>query len=168
MMQYIEAPDYDAEVKYPSLFMAGGITNCRDWQRTVREQLKFTPVTLFNPRRASFDVSARGEGYHQILWEHVHLHDADAIMFWFSSETVQPITLFELGAHLRADKPVWIGVDPRYERAFDVYTQVSLGVPLKPVWSDLSDMTEDIHEHFVHVDRAKRSVAMAKYYTVPS
>jgi hypothetical protein len=33
----------------------------------------------------------------QIAWEYHHLKQAEAIMFWFCKETIQPIVLFELG-----------------------------------------------------------------------
>jgi hypothetical protein len=40
-----------------SLFLAGGISNCGDWQREVIAQPADTDLTLLNPRREDFDVS---------------------------------------------------------------------------------------------------------------
>ncbi len=40
----------------PSLFLAGGITGCPDWQRQLRDKLADTPLTLLNPRRANFPI----------------------------------------------------------------------------------------------------------------
>jgi hypothetical protein len=50
-MNYVECPD-TAETS-PSLFLAGGITGCPNWQAIVVEQLKETPLTLFNSNRTS-------------------------------------------------------------------------------------------------------------------
>ncbi|WP_443041424.1 nucleoside 2-deoxyribosyltransferase domain-containing protein [Streptomyces sp. B21-083] len=35
----------------------------------------------------------------QTAWEYEHLRIADVILFWFRAEAVQPIALYELGAH---------------------------------------------------------------------
>ena len=55
-MRYIEAiTNYGGRVHSLTVsFIAGGITNCPDWQADIVEMLKDTDLTLLNPRRADF------------------------------------------------------------------------------------------------------------------
>ena len=57
------------------------------------------------------------------------LQMADAILFWFCSETLQPITLYELGAWSMSNKPLFVGVHPAYLRSLDVIVQTRLTRP---------------------------------------
>ena len=65
-------------------------------------------------------------------------------MYWFSHETVQPITLFELGMYLTKKPNIFIGCDPDYSRRFDVVTQVGIYQPDTKIWDNLDDMMEHI------------------------
>ena len=126
-MIYIEAPN-NYEGNERSLFLAGGITECPDWQSELVEILKNENITLLNPRRRNFpntpDASEK-----QIIWEHEHLRKATAISFWFPKETLCPITLYELGTWSMTDKPLFIGVNPDYQRRRDVEIQTKLARP---------------------------------------
>jgi hypothetical protein len=114
----------------PSVFLAGGITNCPDWQSEMCGLLSSVPLTLFNPRRKSFDVTDPLASERQIAWEYIHLRRADAVSFWFPSETLCPIVLFELGAQLAiGGRPIFIGVHPGYQRRADVLIQTRLSRP---------------------------------------
>ena len=54
-MQYIEAPHpYPQYVLLKSIFLAGGITNCPDWQQQMVQLLHHTDYMLLNPRRKCF------------------------------------------------------------------------------------------------------------------
>lgn len=109
-----------------SIFLAGGISNCPDWQKEMIQRFKAEDVTLINPRRYSFNIEDPTMSAQQIDWEHDHLEQADAILFWFPFETLCPITLFELGKYSQAGKPLFVGCHPAYARAFDVKHQLSL------------------------------------------
>jgi Nucleoside 2-deoxyribosyltransferase like len=127
-MQYVEAPEtYDGHQR--SLFLAGGIVGCPDWQRQVVEHLRDTELTLLNPRRANFPIDDPSAAEHQITWEHHHLRKATAICFWFPCETLCPIVLYELGAWSMTEKRVFIGVHPDYQRRQDVVLQTGLARP---------------------------------------
>jgi Nucleoside 2-deoxyribosyltransferase like len=112
-----------------SVFLAGGISNCPDWQAQLLERLRDTDWLILNPRREDFDLTDPTVAAAQIEWEHRHLRLADAILFWFPPETLCPITLYELGAWSMTSKPLFVGVDPRYARRFDVITQTRLVRP---------------------------------------
>lgn len=123
-MNYVEC-SHKAETS-PSLFTAGGITGCPNWQAIVVEQLKETPLTLFNPRCEQFPTHDPTASTFQIQWEYDHLRKADAILFWFPCEMLCPIVLYELRAWSMTTKPLFVGVHPQYQRRQDVQIQTSL------------------------------------------
>jgi hypothetical protein len=133
-MRYIEAPrHYNGKAR--SLFMAGGVTNCADWQMELAGLLEDERLVVFNPRRKRYPGGERASEI-QIKWEHSHLGMASAISFWFTKETSCPITLFELGAWSLAKKTVFIGIDPEYPRRLDVEVQMRIVRPdVKIVYS---------------------------------
>lgn len=107
----------------PTVFLAGGITGCRDWQADTPPLLPDGTVA-FNPRRPDWPIDDPAASAGQIAWEFDHLHRADAILVWFSHETIQPITLFELAAHAYTGRRIAVGADPRYPRRTDVVLQL--------------------------------------------
>ena len=149
-MKLIAAPDQSPILsKEKTLFLAGGISNCRDWQRDMIEKLKKENLTLINPRRENWDMNADPEeSARQIEWEHMMIGISKGIMFWFPNETLCPITLFELGAALRTHTNIFIGCDPDYKRKFDVEVQVSLVRSDITVHSSLDDLANDIIANF--------------------
>ncbi|WP_424893307.1 nucleoside 2-deoxyribosyltransferase domain-containing protein [Streptomyces sp. XH2] len=138
--QYVRSPDpYDGSG--PAVFLAGGITGCPDWQTRAALQLRAVGVaaTILNPRRADFpegdDVAAR----EQIAWEYEHLARANVVMFWFCAESIQPIALYELGAHAARGATMVVGADPQYVRRLDVVEQLRHARPELKVHACLSD-----------------------------
>lgn len=126
-----------------AIFMAGGITGCPDWQRTVVSQLSSIPnLILINPRRDDWDLSKSSE--EQITWEYYHLHLADYTYFWFPKEGQCAITLFELGAAIGEKRNIRVGVEPGYWRSLDVHKQVALAAPHITVVDNLYDLYEPV------------------------
>ncbi len=121
--ELVTCPDvYDGTGK-PAVFLAGGITGCPDWQATAAGLLPL-PVVAFNPRRTAWPIDDPTAGPGQIAWEVRHLARADVVLFWFCQETVQPITLYELGAAAAGGRPMIVGADPGYPRRADVVLQL--------------------------------------------
>jgi hypothetical protein len=160
-MYYYEAPNQGIPTDRlnHSLFMAGGITDCPNWQMELREKLINTDVTLLNPRRANFPIDDPNAAEQQITWEHNHLHLAKAVSFWFPAETLSPIVLFELGAwsHWQGhrydtgqqrpvlyQKPIFVGVHPDYKRRQDVEIQLLRQRPEVEVVYSLDDLAWQI------------------------
>ncbi len=142
-MKYIECPQiYKGREK--SLFLAGGISNCPNWQKNLVKQLKNTDLTILNPRRKSFSVDNKDIEEEQIAWEYAHLKKASVISFWFPKETLCPITLYELGKQSVLNKPVFIGVHPKYARIKDVKIQTKLIRPEVKIVYSLKDLAEQI------------------------
>lgn len=129
-MHYLEAPE---ELEYPldhtSVFLAGGITNCPNWQQQMVDLLRDTDLILLNPRRVNFPIGDPSAAKEQIAWEHNHLRKATTILFWFPCETLCPIVLYELGAWSMTEKLIFVGVHPEYSRRQDVEIQTQLVKP---------------------------------------
>ncbi len=141
-MKVVTAPQIE-RITGKSLFIAGGISGCSNWQQELIQLLRDEKITILNPRRNKYEDYENIEE-EQISWEHIHLRKADAISFWFPNETLCPITLFELGKALMLNKKVFIGVDPKYKRKSDVEIQTKLSNPdIKIVYS-LKEIADQI------------------------
>lgn len=155
-MIYVECPNHmtPESFKYPSLFMGGGITGCFNWQQEMKHRLKDEKITLVNPRRKFFDVNDPEMEREQIQWEFDYLSTVNAASFWFTSDTIQPITLFELGtfcpAQIERDmdhmRPIFVGVHPDYTRIKDVKIQLGLRRKDVKIVFDFDELIQQIKE----------------------
>lgn len=144
---YVESPENLEEAPDGQIvFLAGGITGCPDWQRAMVELLHDTNVTLLNPRRADFPIGDPDAAYEQIAWEYRHLRKADGVLFWFPCETICPIVLYELGAWSTTNKPIFVGVHPRYQRRQDVEIQTKLVRPNVKLVYSLEGLAQQVRE----------------------
>lgn len=134
----------DPETEEITVFLAGGITNCWDWQNLVIEYLKeeekegedLSKLVIFNPRRPNFPIDDPFAAYAQIEWEYKWLMACDIFSMYFAGgSSVQPICMYELGrySHRMLDLFPWayqdrviVTVEPTYKRASDVIIQMRL------------------------------------------
>ena len=145
---YIEAPSdivppQDKEI----IFLAGGITRCCNWQARATEVLANLPVVICNPRRRVWNLDIEWQVQQQILWEFKHLELATQILFWFEKDEIQPIALFELGARLRGNKPIFLGVHPDYPRRIDILTQAPLYRYTSKIEDDLESLIKRVTDY---------------------
>jgi len=131
-VKYIEATeDFCDELGF-SIFLAGGITGCPDWQQEVRKSIEdvfkksILNIVILNPRRKNFPIDDPNAAFEQINWEYKALNHADLITYWFAKETIQPIVLYELGRFIETKKDILIGIHPEYPRRQDVEIQTCL------------------------------------------
>jgi len=149
-MKYIESPETYTEsnetlsLNDKSLFLAGGISGCSDWQWRVKIALKDVNVVLLNPRRKDFPIDDPTAAETQIRWEFEYLRKASMILFWFPSETLCPIVLYELGAWSMTDKKIFVGIHPEYKKRQDVEIQTRLIRPEIKIVYDLGTLSEQI------------------------
>ena len=139
----IVAPDYSVTTPKSliKIFVAGGITDCPDWQREFVNYFKYVGnVVLYNPRREDFDIKNPDISREQIDWEYAKLKEADYIVFWFPEETLCPITLYELGKAVGQNKLIAVGTHPNYKRRFDVVHQVGLAKSTVKVVDSVSEL----------------------------
>lgn len=139
MAQLIKAPS-EEKPKYISVFLAGGITNCGDWQKEVEEHLSsIQELSVINPRNDKFDVTDISASRKQIKWEFEHLEKTDIFSIYFcNSGSVQPICLYELGRNIVRmqqrfpndwEDRIVISIENGYSRYLDVVEQTSLCAP---------------------------------------
>jgi hypothetical protein len=144
-MKYVECPNaYEKVNNERSIFLAGGITDCPDWQSEIIRLLAHTDVVLLNPRQKQFPIHDPDAAKKQIHWEHQHLRKADEILFWFPQESICPIVLYELGAWSMTDKRIYIGVHPHYPRRADVEIQTQLTRPEVRIDYSLEELARQI------------------------
>lgn len=142
-----------------SVFLAGGITGCPDWQAELLEMVKDTDLLIFNPRRKEWPQGLKQdeEARRQIAWEIQMLDRVGFAAFWFPKETICPIALLELGYWIGAYGEevmdwVTVGCHPEYSRKFDVQQQLQLRDPLAVVHEDLGQLAQSL----IELDRLDR------------
>lgn len=140
--QVIEAPSLTSATYDKSLFIAGGITNCPNWQHELIDALQNLEITIYNPRREKFPADNPVAAREQIAWEFNKLRKANYVSFWFCQETLCPITLFELGATMERTDNCIIGVHPEYKHRYSVEVQANL--KNHTVLYSLSDLAYEI------------------------
>lgn len=138
MSQIITAPSVEKPI-YTSVFLAGGITNCKEWQTEVIKELEYDNISIFNPRRAHFDITDESASYKQIVWEFERLEQMDIFSMYFCDDNSdQPICMYELGRNIVRmqnrfpndwQDRIVISVEYGYRRKTDVLTQVELCAP---------------------------------------
>lgn len=142
------------------VFLAGGITNCDNWQNSVIDRIKQEEfghnVVIANPRRESFpDTNNEKSFYKQVEWEFNMLEQANIFsVFFANSESVQPITMYELGRNIVRMKEKFpedysirtiISVQRGYGRTQDVLVQTDLAYGFK--------MAEVVMTPYTHAER---------------
>ena len=120
-----------------SVFLAGGITGCWDWQEAAIDELSKYDDTdnlvVYNPRRENFPIEDPNAAQEQIEWEFKYLHQVDIFSMYFTAgQSTQPICMYELGVHLArfelSYKPLSaiVSVEDGYVRSQDVEIQTQL------------------------------------------
>lgn len=160
-MEYIECPDSVAyhivsycgswEMPHPNqcLFLAGSITGAWNWQQVAKDKL-LDKFHILNPRRESFDKSNLDVEREQIEWEHEYLEYTHNILFYFSNETLAPITLLEYGCYLASDKKLFVCVHPEYKRKNDVVIQTELRRPEQKIYFNFDEFLEEVKNEYAN------------------
>ncbi len=147
MKQIIALEEYVPQAGEFSVFLAGGITGCEEWQSAMVALLEDTDLVLLNPRRANFPMDDPNAAHEQIVWEWKHLTKANAIIFWFPPQTLCPITLYELGrTTLASGHKLLVGVHPDYQRKLDIEVQLGLSRPDVKIVYSLEDLAMQVKE----------------------
>ena len=155
MIEIIQAPNIET-VDGIRLFIAGGISNCPNWQDELTDRLlvdkkiknelighDYINISVFNPRCKGIP-----EEDAQIKWEYERLQTSNIISFWFSVGSLNPITLFEYGAHFKSkEKTIIVGCHKDYDRKNNVIRQSELA----STNIDVKEKFEDFYNNIVEV-----------------
>ena len=143
-MKVIVAPNiYIPKGNEISVFLAGGITNCSNWQNEIIQCLeRLRPddfdddLIIYNPRRDNFPIHQSSAAEEQIRWEFNKLNQMDIFSMYFcDGESDQPICMYELGRYIAQmqlrfptdwNRRIIISVEDGYRRINDVIIQTKL------------------------------------------
>lgn len=143
-MEVITAPEryeesYDnREIK---VFLAGGITNCPNWQKEVinhivgdADQSLLDRLVIFNPRRDDFPIDDPTAAVEQITWEYKYINRCDLFTMYFCEKEIQPICLYELGKWVGKydDLRLIVTASEKYPRLTDIDVQTK-AITSRPV-----------------------------------
>ena len=157
MSQNIISPSIE-DPKYTSVFLAGGITNCKNWQKEVIKELNdIEKLTIYNPRRTNFDLSNKNINHEQIEWEFERLEKMDIFSMYFcGGASIQPICMYELGRNIIRmqnrfpsdwKKRIVISCEVDYIRKQDVIIQTLLATQNKVFVEH--NATPEMHAYYI-------------------
>ncbi|MDD2595469.1 MAG: nucleoside 2-deoxyribosyltransferase domain-containing protein [Bacteroidales bacterium] len=126
--------EIDEDKSFTKIFLAGTIDmgNSRDWQTEVEEYFESLNgrYILFNPRQDHWDATREGEMDYQVNWELDHLEEADYIIMYILGSSASPVTLLEMGLHMKSGK-IMVCCEKDFYRYDNVrITCAKYGVPL--------------------------------------
>lgn len=130
--------------EYVKIFLAGTIDmgDSDDWQaRTVGRFRAQAPgrILFFNPRRPGRPRFDADEMAYQVRWELDRLEEADWIVMNLLGSSKSPVSLLEMGLHMRSGK-LLVACDPDFYRRDNVrITCLKYGVPLYDSLDELLD-----------------------------
>lgn len=147
-LKVFEAPElYQKETNDIFCFLAGGITDCPNWQKDIINIFKFQKLEkpikesiknliLFNPRRNNFPIHDPNAANEQISWEFKYLEQMDIFSMYFCNcNSDQPICMYELGRNIAKMQQrfpsdwhnrIVITIEKGYKRQADVEIQTKL------------------------------------------
>lgn len=115
-MQVITAPERKP-ITNQSIFLAGTIDDGKseDWQSKLIKELSENNITILNPRRNNWGDLSDNELRKQITWELDHLEKADIIFMYIIGTSKSPISLLEMGIHIKDSKLIVV-CEPEFYR----------------------------------------------------
>jgi len=150
--RYHEAPEsLEGHDFSQSVFLAGIITGSEEWQPQFAKRVlnrEDLGLSVWNPRRANFPMDDPSAAADQIAWEFQAISRCASVSFWFGSESMCPICLYELGKCSMIPKPLFVGVDPDYQRLQDVCIQTALIRPEVRVVPSLDGLLVEIASYW--------------------
>lgn len=161
-MRVITAPEkYIRQPNDITVFLAGGITNCWEWQDKVIELLEkenLEHLVVFNPRRKDFPINDPNASYEQIKWEFDMLEQCNIFSMYFcAGESDQPICMYELGRNICRmqmrfptdwNMRLIITSEYNYKRAKDVSIQTMLATDYITINSNIAQHIDNIIEAY--------------------
>lgn len=173
-MRIITAPKpLDIRDDEVAVFLAGGITDCPNWQKEVIDFFKNRTdarLVLLNPRRDNFPIHDPNAAEEQIAWEFNALERMDIFSMYFCAGTSdQPICMYELGRNICRmqmrfptdwEDRIVVSVEEGYRRKQDVIIQTYLATKdMVPVHPDRTYPSNKIlNWHVADIERAYKYV----------
>lgn len=139
----------DVKADELAIFLAGSIEmgKAEDWQAKIAGALAKRDGVILNPRRDAWDSTwtqsiTDRRFREQVTWELDALDVADVVAMWFAPDTKAPITLLELGLHVRSGRVV-VGCPDGYWRKGNIEVVCErFGATLSGDWSSFVGAVE--------------------------
>lgn len=164
-MRVIISPEKVERDDNVKVFLAGGISNCKDWQSEVIERLKEKDktdhLTVISPRCKDFDISDKSASHRQIDWEvrAISMSDIFSMYFTATNASDQPICFYELGRYFDYFKETYGGIstyaivistETGFRRELDVNEQIGLAISWKRDKEDYTKYSEGYYYAIRH------------------
>lgn len=144
----VDLPISTQRVNPRTLYLAGGITGCPDWQAEISNLLNNSTVKIVNPRRSDFVKGTAAQYINTVRENRFELEACEATVMWFPKEKLTPIALLELGSLLASNKPIFIGVEQGYTRRQDVEIQTALERPEIEIAYSLKELADQVKSYY--------------------
>lgn len=157
-------------------FLAGGITNCQEWQDRVIELLSDVDnnLVVFNPRRKNFPINDPNASLEQIQWEFDKLEQCDIFSMYFDGPTKsdQPICFYELGRNIERMKQKFryswmnrlvISCNSNFKRFNDVLIQTKLAIAETNTLFHINESDNFKELCLIHANSIKEKYERIKY-----
>lgn len=141
-----------------SFFLAGGITDWREWIKArIDGNESFFNTVIVDPNDRWYDVDLTTE------WEFEALHYSDIAVFWFPKESANVVTMFELGWVCRDHlNKVVVGCDPEFKYYKNIVAElkqlrpdITVVTSLEEVLDGMSKAADELNVN----SRARRQTA---------
>lgn len=126
------------------IFAAGSIelNLAENWQKDLEKELENYKVTVFNPRRDTWNKDweqsiTNPQFSHQVNWEMNSIDSSEIIFMYFDKNTKSPISLLELGYVSQKEKTVIVCCPKGFHRLGNVEIVCQRNnIPLFDNWED--------------------------------
>lgn len=136
-----------------SIFLAGSIEMGKaiDWQKDIENHLSDYEGIILNPRRDDWDESwvqsIKNEQFRQqVEWELYGLDNVAVIPIYFEPSTKSPISLLELGLHMRSEKLIVCCPEGYIKKGNVDVTCKFYGIPVYETFDEFKDAIVKIVE----------------------
>lgn len=145
-IKLFEQPSMSGE-RHPTVFLAGGIVGCPDWQNQVMQGLSDLRILFFNPRH---DKDGKDIHFNSKVdqWVENWIIRTGLVAFWFCKETTQHKWIFQLGRMSDKVKPIIVGLHPDYKFAQDIQNLFILSRVRARLVYNIEDLIDKIRQFF--------------------
>lgn len=144
----VDFPEMSRQVRDRSIYLAGGIKGCPDWQQEAMTLLSGMNLEVENPRIDSFVRGDNAEYRSLVRKNRLTLDSCESVVVWFPKDQLTPVALLELGSLVASAKPLFVGIEPGYKRQIDVEIQTELARPEIDIAYSLPELTDQVRRYY--------------------
>ena len=145
----------------PTVFLAGGMSWCEDWQAQMARDLRAEAGVLLSPR---INKPPYPDREMQAWWEIRGRRQCGATVFYFpdTPKSVQPVTWYEMGANCQSGKPTAVYVDAGHRRRLDIEERIAVNQPAAYIANSLAELTIWTRDYLRNPERVRHSAQVRR------